>query len=139
MTLTTTPTTLTDGLEKVLSPLKVIKIPVHEISMMMSISIRFIPILIEETDKIMKAQMARGMDFETGNIVQRAKKLIPVLVPLFTSAFRRANDLALAMESRCYRGGVARTKLYPLKYGWKDYFAYMLILLYLMVVVCFMS
>jgi energy-coupling factor transport system permease protein len=113
MTLTTTPNQLTDGLEKVLKPLSRIKVPVHEIAMMMSIALRFIPILLEETDKIMKAQMARGADFESGGILKRAKSLIPLLVPLFISAFRRANDLAMAMEARCYRGGDGRTKMKP--------------------------
>ena len=116
MTLTTTPTYLTDGLEDLLKPLKKIRVPVHEISMMMSIALRFIPILMEETDKIMKAQMARGADFESGSIMNRAKSLVPLLVPLFISAFRRANDLAMAMEARCYRGGEGRTKMKPLVY-----------------------
>lgn len=124
MTLTTTPNNLTDGLEKSLSPLRVIKVPVHEIAMMMSIALRFIPILLEETDKIMKAQMARGADFETGNLIKRTKALVPLLVPLFISAFRRANDLAMAMEARCYRGGEGRTKMKPLKYSRSDALAY---------------
>lgn len=110
MTFTTTPNQLTDGLEKLLSPLRRIKVPVHEIAMMMSIALRFIPILMEETDKIMKAQMARGADFETGGVIKRAKSLVPLLVPLFVSAFRRANDLAMAMEARCYHGGDGRTR-----------------------------
>jgi len=131
MTFTTTPNQLTDGLEKLMGPLKKIKVPVHEISMMMSIALRFIPILMEETDKIMKAQMARGADFESGGLIKRAKSLIPLLVPLFVSAFRRANDLAMAMEARCYRGGEGRTKMKPLKYAGKDLFAYLVILLYL--------
>ena len=105
MTLTTTPNQLTDGLEKSLMPLSKIGVPVHAIAMMMSIALRFIPILIEETDKIMKAQMARGADFDNGNLIQKAKNMVPLLVPLFLSAFRRANDLAMAMEARCYRGG----------------------------------
>ena len=116
MTLTTTPNNLTDGLEDLLKPLKKLRVPVHEISMMMSIALRFIPILMEETDKIMKAQMARGADFESGSIMNRAKSLVPLLVPLFISAFRRANDLAMAMEARCYRGGEGRTKMKPLVY-----------------------
>ena len=116
MTLTTTPNQLTDGLERSLGCLNRLHVPVHEISMMMSIALRFIPILIEETDKIMKAQMARGADFESGNLVQRAKSMIPILVPLFVSAFRRATDLAMAMEARCYRGGSGRTKMKPLHY-----------------------
>ncbi len=117
MTLTTTPNELTDGLEKALAPMNKIHVPVHEIAMMMSIALRFIPILVEETDKIMRAQMARGADFETGGMIQRAKNMIPLLVPLFVSAFRRANDLAMAMEARCYRGGTGRTKMKPLKYA----------------------
>ncbi len=131
MTFTTTPNQLTDGLEKVLRPLNRIKVPVHEISMMMSIALRFIPILLEETDKIMKAQMARGADFESGGILKRAKSLIPLLVPLFVSAFRRANDLAMAMEARCYRGGDGRTKMKPLHYQRRDYVAYIGMLVYL--------
>ena len=131
MTLTTTPNNLTDGLEKMLSPLKVIKVPVHEVAMMMSIALRFIPILLEETDKIMKAQIARGADFESGNIFKRAKALVPLLVPLFISAFRRANDLAMAMEARCYRGGDGRTKMKPLVYKKIDFIAYLVILAYL--------
>ena len=117
MTLTTTPNHLTDGLESLLNPLKKLKVPVHEVSMMMSIALRFIPILLEETDKIMKAQIARGADFENGSLIQRAKAMVPLLVPLFIAAFRRANDLAMAMEARCYRGGEGRTKMKPLVYG----------------------
>lgn len=124
MTLTTTPNALTDGIEKLLYPCNRIKMPVHEIAMMMSIALRFIPILIEETDKIMKAQIARGADLESGNIIQKAKSMIPILVPLFVSAFRRANDLAMAMEARCYRGGDGRTKMKPLVYQSRDYIAY---------------
>ncbi len=116
MTLTTTPNNLTDGMESLLKPLKRIHVPVHEISMMMSIALRFIPILLEETDKIMKAQIARGADFESGNLIKKAKSMVPLLVPLFISAFRRANDLAMAMEARCYRGGEGRTKMKPLIY-----------------------
>ena len=127
MTLTTTPNMLTDGMEKGLGFLKVIGIPVHEIAMMMSIALRFIPILIEETDKIMKAQMARGADFESGNLIKKAKALVPLLVPLFISAFRRASDLATAMEARCYHGGDGRTKMKPLKYATRDYVAYVII------------
>ena len=130
MTLTTTPNDLTDGMEKGLSPLKYIKVPVHEISMMMSIALRFIPILIEETDKIMKAQIARGADFETGGMVKKIKAMVPLLVPLFISAFRRANDLAMAMEARCYTGGEGRTKMKPLKYEKRDHIAYFILLLY---------
>ncbi|MDR1764826.1 MAG: energy-coupling factor transporter transmembrane protein EcfT, partial [Lachnospiraceae bacterium] len=124
MTLCTTPNALTDGLEKALGVFAKVGVPVHEIAMMMSIALRFIPILIEETDKIMKAQMARGADFETGNFVQRAKNLVPLLVPLFVSAFRRATDLALAMEARCYQGGAGRTKMKPLRYAKGDIYAY---------------
>ena len=130
MTLTTTPNQLTDGMEKGLRGFKKIGVPVHEISMMMSIALRFIPILIEETDKIMKAQQARGADFESGNIIQRAKAMVPILVPLFIGAFRRANDLAMAMEARCYRGGEGRTKMKPLKYEGRDRIAYFLMFLY---------
>ena len=124
MTLTTTPNSLTDGLEKLMKPLKYLKVPVHEIAMMMSIALRFIPILLEETDKIMKAQIARGADFESGNLIKKAKAMVPLLVPLFISAFRRANDLAMAMEARCYRGGEGRTKMKPLVYKQRDYVAY---------------
>ena len=130
MTLTTTPNQLTDGLEKGLGFLKTVKVPVHEISMMMSIALRFIPILVEETDKIMKAQMARGADFETGNLIQKAKAMVPLLVPLFISAFRRATDLAMAMEARCYRGGEGRTRMKPLRYSQRDHEAYMILTLY---------
>ena len=131
MTLPTTPNALTDGMEKGLGFLKVLHVPVHEIAMMMSIALRFIPILIEETDKIMKAQMARGADFETGNILQKAKAMVPLLVPLFVSAFRRATDLAMAMEARCYHGGEGRTRMKPLKYSGADRVAYLVLLLYL--------
>lgn len=135
MTFTTTPNQLTDGLEKLLWPLRHIKVPVHEIAMMMSIALRFIPILLEETDKIMKAQMARGADFESGGILKRAKSLIPLLVPLFVSAFRRANDLAMAMEARCYRGGEGRTKMKPLRYHRRDAAAYSVLFLYVAVII----
>ena len=131
MTLTTTPNNLTDGMESLLHPLKRIHVPVHEISMMMSIALRFIPILLEETDKIMKAQIARGADFESGNLIKKAKSMVPLLVPLFISAFRRANDLAMAMEARCYRGGDGRTKMKPLIYKKRDYTAYGILALYL--------
>ena len=120
LTLTTTPILLTDGMEKLMGPLRKIKVPVHEIAMMMTIALRFIPTLLEETDKIMKAQAARGADFDTGNIIQRAKSFVPVLVPLFVSAFRRADDLAVAMEARCYRGSMGRTKMKQLKIGALD-------------------
>ena len=127
MTLTTTPTQLTDALESLMRPLKKVHVPVHEIAMMMSIALRFIPILMEETDKIMKAQIARGADFESRNLVKKVKSLVPLLVPLFISAFRRANDLAMAMEARCYRGGEGRTKMKPLVYGAKDRIAYIVL------------
>lgn len=130
MTLTTTPNQLTDGLETGLGFLKKIHVPIHEIAMMMSIALRFIPILIEETDKIMKAQMARGADFETGGLIQKAKALVPILVPLFISSFRRATDLAMAMEARCYNGG-DRTKMKPLKYETRDYITYAVFAIYL--------
>ncbi len=116
LTYTTSPITLTDGLERLLNPLKKVRVPVHELAMMMSIALRFIPTLIEETDKIMSAQKARGADFETGNLLQKAKALIPILVPLFVSAFRRADELATAMECRCYTGGEGRTRLSPLRW-----------------------
>lgn len=135
MTLTTTPNDLTDGLERLLGPLKVIHVPVHEVAMMMSIALRFIPILLEETDKIMKAQIARGADFENGNLIQKAKNLVPLLVPLFISAFRRANDLAMAMEARCYRGGEGRTKMKPLAYKRRDYLTYVFVLVYLAAII----
>lgn len=137
MTLTTTPNQLTDGLERLLRPLNKIRVPVHEISMMMSIALRFIPILLEETDKIMKAQIARGADFETGNIIQKAKNMVPLLVPLFISAFRRANDLAMAMEARCYHGGDHRTQMKPLKYKGRDYLAYAALVIYLGIAIAF--
>ena len=121
LTYTTSPISLTDGLESLLSPLKKIKFPVHELSMMMSIALRFIPTLIEETDKIMSAQKARGADFETGGLIRRAKALLPLLVPLFVSAFRRADELATAMECRCYHGDEGRTKLNVLHYQTRDY------------------
>ncbi|MBQ3907398.1 MAG: energy-coupling factor transporter transmembrane protein EcfT, partial [Lachnospiraceae bacterium] len=133
MTLTTTPNNLTDGMEKMMGFLKVFKVPVHEVAMMMSIALRFIPILLEETDKIMKAQMARGADFESGHLIARAKAMVPLLVPLFVSAFRRASDLAMAMEARCYRGGEGRTKMKPLKYKGRDYVAYLLLLFFMIV------
>ncbi len=135
MTLTTTPNDLTDALEHSMGFLKVIKIPVHEISMMMSIALRFIPILIEETDKIMKAQQARGANFETGNVIKRSKAMIPLLVPLFVSAIRRAYDLATAMEARCYQGGEGRTKMKPLKYKRSDRISYVLMGFYLGIII----
>lgn len=130
LTLTTTPTRLTDAMEKVMRPLNKINVPVHEVAMMMSIALRFIPILVDETDKIMKAQSARCMDFEHGNVIKRLKNLVPLLIPLFISAIRRANDLALAMEARCYQGGEGRTKMRELKYVKTDYIAYGFICMY---------
>ena len=124
MTLTTTPNQLTDAIESVMGPLKRLHVPVHEVAMMMSIALRFIPILMEETDKIMKAQEARGASFDSGNLIDKTKALIPLLVPLFISAFRRANDLAMAMEASCYRGGDSRTKMKPLIYRRRDVMGY---------------
>ncbi len=135
MTLTTTPNKLTGAMENLFRPLSKIGVPVHEIAMMMSIALRFIPILLEETDKIMKAQMARGADFESGGLIHRVKAMVPLLVPLFISAFRRANDLALAMEARCYHGGEGRTQMKPLVYTKKDYIAYIVMFAYLAVII----
>lgn len=129
LTLTTSPIELTDGLEKLMSPLNKIGISSHDLAMMMTIALRFIPTLIDETDKIMKAQMARGADFESGNLFQRAKNLIPVLVPLFISSFRRADELAMAMEARCYRGGSGRTRMKVLRLQFKDFAALVAILI----------
>ena len=126
MTYTTSPISLTDGLERLLGGLKKVHVPVHELAMMMSIALRFIPTLIEETDKIMCAQRARGADFDSGNLIQKAKAMIPILVPLFISAFRRADELATAMECRCYHGGEGRTKLHVLKYESRDWVALLL-------------
>lgn len=128
LTLTTSPIELTDGIESLLKPLKKIGVPAHELAMMMTIALRFIPTLMDETDKIMKAQQARGADFESGNIIQKAKNLIPLLVPLFISSFRRADELAMAMEARCYRGGKGRTRMKQLSYAAIDYVAFLLIL-----------
>ena len=130
MTLTTSPIALTDGLEKLLSPGKKIGLPAHELAMMMTIALRFIPTLLEETDKIMKAQMARGADFESGNLVKRAKAMVPIIVPLFVSAFRRAEELAMAMEARCYRGDMGRTRMKQLKFGWRDAVAILTFILF---------
>ena len=124
LTLTTSPIELTDEIEYLLKPFKKIGVPAHELAMMMTIALRFIPTLIDETDKIMKAQQARGADFESGNIIRKAKSLIPLLVPLFISAFRRADELAMAMEARCYRGGEGRTRMKKLKYKKRDFIAY---------------
>lgn len=133
MTYTTTPNQLTDAMEKSLGFLKKVHVPIHELAMMMSIALRFIPILVEETDKIMKAQLARGANFEEGNIIQRAKALVPIMVPLFISAFRRATDLALAMEARCYHGGEGRTRMKPLKYEHRDHVMYAILAIYFLV------
>lgn len=130
MTLTTSPIALTDGIESLLNPLKKIGVPAHELAMMMTIALRFIPTLLEETDKIMKAQKARGADFETGSLIKRAKNLIPLLVPLFVSAFRRAEELAMAMEARCYRGGEGRTRMKQLMMQKKDHIAVLITLLF---------
>ncbi|NLI61320.1 MAG: energy-coupling factor transporter transmembrane protein EcfT [Clostridiales bacterium] len=135
LTLTTSPIALTDGIESLLNPLKVIKFPAHELAMMMTIALRFIPTLLEETDKIMKAQMARGADFESGNILQRAKALVPLLVPLFISAFRRADELAMAMEARCYRGGDNRTRMKVLRVDRRDYIALGFTLLFILLII----
>ena len=135
LTLTTTPLQLTDGLEKLFAPLRVIKVPTHELAMTMSIALRFIPTLLEETDKIMKAQQARGADFESGNFVNRAKALVPVLLPLFISAFRIAQDLSFAMEARCYRGGIGRTRMHKMKFGKADYGAMVIIAAFLAVII----
>ena len=135
LTLVTRPIQLTDALEKVLNPFKKLGLPAHEIAMMMTIALRFIPTLLDETDKIMKAQIARGADFESKNILSRAKSMIPLLVPLFISAFRRADELAMAMESRCYHGGEGRTRLKELKYEKRDRIAIALILIFPLIVI----
>lgn len=134
LTLCTRPLSLTDGIERLLSPLKKVGVPAHEIAMMMTIALRFIPTLLEETDKIMKAQQARGADFESGNLMQRAKSLVPILVPLFVSAFRIAQELAMAMEARCYRGGDHRTRLHELKLKRRDYVAILLMAAFLVLI-----
>lgn len=131
LTLTTKPLQLTDGLESLFRPLKKIGLPAHEIAMMMSIALRFIPTLLEETDKIIKAQEARGADLESGNLVHKVKALVPILVPLFVSAFRIAQDLALAMEARCYHGGIGRTRLHEMKLKRRDYISYILMIIFL--------
>lgn len=136
MTLSTKPIALTDGIEALLSPFKKIGLPAHELAMMMSIALRFIPTLMDEADKIMKAQMARGADFESGNIFRRAKALIPLLVPLFVSAFRIAQDLAMAMEARCYRGGEHRTRLHPMQFSRGDAIFWLCFALYAGGIVC---
>ncbi|MBE5769883.1 MAG: energy-coupling factor transporter transmembrane protein EcfT [Clostridia bacterium] len=137
LTLTTAPVTLTDGLERLLSPLRVIHFPAHEMAMMMTIALRFIPTLLEEADKIMKAQTARGADFESGNLLNRAKAMVPLLVPLFVGAFRRAGDLAMAMEARCYHGGEGRTRLRVLKCQKNDYLSCLIMaLVILLIILC---
>lgn len=135
LTLTTKPISLTDGIEALLSPFRKIGVPAHELAMMMTIALRFIPTLLEETDKIMKAQQARGADFESGNILHRAKSLIPILVPLFISAFRIAHDLAMAMEARCYRGGQFRTRMHAMKFTGSDALAFCLLIAFLAIVI----
>ena len=135
LTLTTSPIQLTDGIERMLNPLKKIGMPVHELAMMMTIALRFIPTLLDETDKIMKAQMSRGADFESSNIINRAKNLVPLLVPLFVSAFRRADELAMAMEARCYRGGHNRTKMKEAVITKADYTAYVLQVVFLAIII----
>lgn len=135
LTFTTTPNELTDGLDKSLGFLNKVRIPVHEIAMMMSIALRFIPILTEELEKIMKAQTARGIDFESGGLLKRVQSMVPIIVPLFVAAIRRANDLAMAMESRCYHGSEGRTKLHPLKYKRRDCYAYIFLFVFLAVMV----
>ncbi len=137
LTLTTSPILLTDGIEKLLNPFKKIGVPAHELAMMMTIALRFIPTLLEETDKIMKAQMARGADFESGNLFKRAKNLIPLLVPLFISAFRRADELAMAMEARCYRGGENRTRMRELEMSTTDFLVLALVVFYLLGIILF--
>ena len=135
LTYTTSPIVLTDAIEQLLKPLGKLHFPVHELAMMMSIALRFIPILLEETDKIMKAQMSRGADFESGNLMHRLRGMIPLLVPLFVSATRRANELAYAMDARCYNGGAGRTKMKPLKYHSRDYKGYGVLSVYLVLLV----
>ena len=135
LTLTTSPIALTDGLESLLGPLKKVRFPVHEIAMMMSIALRFIPTLMDEADKIMKAQTARGADFESGNLIQRAKAMVPLLVPLFVSAFRHSADLAMAMEARCYHGGANRTRMHELKYARRDGVALLAMVAFLALIV----
>ncbi len=134
MTFTTSPIELTDGLESLFNPLKKIGFPAHEIAMMMTIALRFIPTLLEEMDKIMKAQMARGTDFESGSLVNRAKNMVPILVPLFISAFQRADELAMAMEARCYRGGEGRVRMKELKYTKRDLFGTVIIVVYIVLI-----
>jgi energy-coupling factor transport system permease protein len=136
-TLTTSPMQLTEAIERLLKPFKLIKVPAHEIAMMMSIALRFIPTLLEETDKIIKAQTARGAEFDTGGLIKKARAMVPLLVPLFVSAFRRADELATAMESRCYRGDVGRTKMKVARFGARDYIAFFVLVMYAGVIVGF--
>lgn len=131
LTLTTSPIALTDALERLFSPLRAVRFPAHELAMMMTIALRFIPVLMEETDKIMKAQSARGADFESGNLIRRAKAMVPLLVPLFISAFRRAGELAMAMEARCYHGGEGRTRMHVLKFERRDWLAVLTVAAYI--------
>ncbi|MBQ6824923.1 MAG: energy-coupling factor transporter transmembrane protein EcfT [Clostridia bacterium] len=138
LTYTTSPVMLTDAMERILRPLKVVRFPVHELAMMMTIALRFIPTLIDETDKIINAQKARGADFETGNVIRRAKALIPILIPLLISSFRRAEELADAMECRCYQGGEGRTRFKVYSFGWRDWVALLIMLLALAVIVLLM-
>lgn len=135
LSLMTLPMDFTDGLERIFSPLKLLKVPVHEIAMMMSIALRFIPILTEELEKIMKAQAARGADFNRGTLKEKIKSLVPIIVPLFVSAIRRSNDLAMAMEARCYHGGQGRTKMKPLCYKKNDYIVYGILFIYVMILI----
>lgn len=135
LTLTTSPISLTDGIEKLLNPFRKIGLPAHELAMMMTIALRFIPTLLEETDKIMKAQMARGADFESGNIIKRAKNLVPLLVPLFINSFRRAEELAFAMEARCYRGGDQRTRLNELKLKLQDIYSFGILIIFFGIII----
>ena len=130
LTLTTSPIALTDGLEKLLAPLKFLHFPAHELAMMMTIALRFVPTLMDESEKIRSAQMSRGADFESGNIFKRVKSMIPILIPLFVSSFRKADDLAIAMESRCYHGGDGRTRMHQLKFRKEDLFAIIITLLF---------
>ena len=135
LTLCTRPLSLSDGIERLLAPFSKIGVPSHEIAMMMTIALRFIPTLLEETDKIMKAQQARGADFETGNLIQRAKSIIPIVVPLFISAFRIAKDLAMAMEARCYRGGENRTRMHEMKLKSGDFAAIAMLVIFMVVII----
>ena len=135
LTLTTSPIALTDGIEKLLTPLKVFRFPAHELAMMMTIALRFIPTLMDESDKIKNAQMARGADFESGNLFRRVKSMIPILIPLFVSSFRKADELATAMESRCYHGGEGRTRMHQLKFTLADFYAMLITFAFLAVLI----